>query len=88
MPKEIKEGWGLTHYTDESNKSMLLISDGSNKIYHVNPDNFEIEKFIEVKDFNGNKLDQINELEQYRDGTILANVLLILTLDMEYKLSS
>jgi|APCry1669189241_1035207.scaffolds.fasta_scaffold80422_1 hypothetical protein len=39
MPEEIKEGWGMTHYKKEG-KDILLVSDGTNNIYHVDPDGF------------------------------------------------
>jgi glutamine cyclotransferase len=57
MPKEIKEGWGMTHYRDANNKDVLLISDGSNNIFHVDPEDFSIIDSVQVVDFNGDKLD-------------------------------
>lgn len=44
----------MTHYKDENNKNILLISDGSNKIFHVDPENFSIQKTISI--YNSNKL--------------------------------
>ena len=61
------QGWGLTN----DGKSLIL-SDGSEKIYYLNPKNFEIEKTISVS-VNGNKLIYINELEFIR-GEIWANI--------------
>ena len=61
------QGWGLTN----DGKSLIL-SDGSEKIYYLNPKNFEIEKTISVS-INGNKLIYINELEFIR-GEIWANI--------------
>lgn len=74
MPDQIKEGWGLTHFMNEDNEPILLVSDGSNNIYHVNPQDFSIQKTITVTDFKGKDLDQLNELELYKDRTVLANV--------------
>ena len=61
------QGWGLTN----DGKS-LISSDGSEKIYYLNPKNFQIEKTISVS-VNGNKLIYINELEFIR-GEIWANI--------------
>ena len=61
------QGWGLTN----DGKSLIL-SDGSEKIYYLNPKNFQIEKTISVS-VNGNKLIYINELEFIR-GEIWANI--------------
>ncbi|MEG0795864.1 MAG: glutaminyl-peptide cyclotransferase [Odoribacter sp.] len=61
------EGWGITTAGDE-----LLMSDGSNKLYHITPTTFNITQEIEVYDNNG-EVNQLNELE-YVDGLIWANV--------------
>ena len=61
------QGWGLTN-----DGTSLILSDGSEKIYYLNPKNFEIEKTISVS-INGNKLIYINELEFIR-GEIWANI--------------
>lgn len=61
------EGWGLTN--DGKN---LILSDGSHKIYFINPTNFAVEKTIEVFD-NERAIGRINELE-YIDGEIWANI--------------
>ena len=61
------QGWGLTN-----DGTSLILSDGSEKIYFLNPKNFEIEKTISVS-INGNKLIYINELEFIR-GEIWANI--------------
>lgn len=60
-------GWGLTN--DGSN---LYLSDGSEKIYIVNPDTFEMVDYINVYT-NANKIDYINEME-WVDGKIWANI--------------
>jgi glutamine cyclotransferase len=61
-----KEGWGLT--TDGKS---LILSDGSNIIYFINPDTFQVEKTISVTD-NYGMVDSINELE-FVNGSIYAN---------------
>ena len=61
------QGWGLTN-----DGQSLILSDGSEKIYYLNPKNFQIEKTISVS-VNGNKLVYINELEFIR-GEIWANI--------------
>ncbi|MEO8569837.1 MAG: glutaminyl-peptide cyclotransferase [Ginsengibacter sp.] len=64
------EGWGITH--DDNN---LIISDGSSKLYFVQPDDAKKEmktiKVITVADNRG-ELDSLNELE-YIKGYIYAN---------------
>lgn len=61
------DGWGLTQ-NDES----LFMSDGSNKIYEVDPKSFTELNSIEVFDDMG-PVEEINELE-YVDGYIYANI--------------
>jgi len=62
-----KEGWGLTN--DGTN---LIVSDGTNKLTWLNPDNFSVVKTLQVAN-NKNIINYLNELE-YIDGTIYANV--------------
>lgn len=64
--KEI-DGWGLTN--DGTN---LYMSDGTEKIYIVNPEDFTMIDYINVYT-NANKIDFINEME-WIDGKIWANV--------------
>lgn len=61
------EGWGLT-----SDGKQLIMSDGSNTLYFMNPENFAEASRIEVYDHKG-KVTQLNELE-YIDNLIYANV--------------
>lgn len=61
------EGWGLTTKGKE-----VIMSDGSNRIYVVDPTNFGIKKQIEVFDNNG-RVDSINELE-FAKGLLWANI--------------
>lgn len=60
-------GWGLTN--DGTN---LYMSDGSEKIYILNPENLEIIDYINVYT-NANKIDYINEME-WIEGKIWANI--------------
>jgi glutaminyl-peptide cyclotransferase len=62
-----KEGWGLTN----DGKS-LIMSDGTGTLTWLNPDNYSVEKRIQVAD-NQRVWQYINELE-FIDGYIWANV--------------
>ncbi len=61
------EGWGLTH-----NDRELILSDGSDTLYFLDPDTFKQTRQIQVRD-GKNSIDQLNELE-YVNGEILANI--------------
>ncbi|MEJ4087988.1 glutaminyl-peptide cyclotransferase [Galbibacter orientalis] len=66
-----KEGWGLTHTPDGKK---IYKSDGSDKIWILNPDTLVEEDFIETVT-NSSVFNKANELE-YVDGKIYANVYL------------
>ena len=61
-----KEGWGLTNTEDE-----LIMSDGTNVIYFIDPSMFTVKRQIEVYNNEGPVKD-LNELE-YINGKIYAN---------------
>jgi glutaminyl-peptide cyclotransferase len=61
------EGWGLTH-----DGRSLIMSDGTPRIRFLNPDNFAVERMINVSD-GSMPISQINELE-YIKGEIYANI--------------
>ncbi len=61
------EGWGIT-----TAGNRLIMSDGSNKLYHIAPSGFSIIKEVEVYDHQG-EVNQLNELE-YVNGLVWANV--------------
>lgn len=61
------QGWGITTIDKE-----LVMSDGSNKLYFIDPKSFYVKRQIEVYDDKG-PIDSLNELE-YIDGKIFANV--------------
>lgn len=61
------EGWGITTAGDK-----LIMSDGSNKLYHIAPSTFNMIKEVEVYDHRG-EVSQLNELE-YVDGLVWANI--------------
>lgn len=61
------EGWGLTN----DGKS-LYMSDGTDKIYQLDPKTFKAQRIISVK-ANGRAVPYINEME-WVDGKIYANV--------------
>ena len=60
------EGWGITH--DEKN---LIISEGSDKLYFVEPGTLKLKKILSVSD-NYGSVNNLNELEMI-DGYIFAN---------------
>jgi glutamine cyclotransferase len=61
-----QEGWGLTH-----NGKELIMSDGTNVIYFLDPEMFTVIRQVEVF-HNEGKADSLNELE-YINGKIWAN---------------
>lgn len=61
------EGWGLTHDGQE-----LIMSDGSDTLYFLDPNTFQETKRIQVKD-RRKSVDKLNELE-YVKGEIFANI--------------
>jgi glutaminyl-peptide cyclotransferase len=61
------EGWGLTN-----DGQSLILSDGTNRIQFLDPDNFQVRKTIAVVD-QGMPVNEINELE-YVQGEIYANI--------------
>ncbi|MGD0341810.1 MAG: glutaminyl-peptide cyclotransferase, partial [Bacteroidales bacterium] len=61
------EGWGLTTMDDN-----IVMSDGSNVIYFLEPETFTVVSRIEVYD-NEHMVDSLNELE-YINGEIWANI--------------
>lgn len=61
------EGWGLTN-----DGQSLILSDGTNQIRFLDPDNFQVRKTIAVGD-GSTPLTEINELE-YVQGEIYANI--------------
>jgi glutamine cyclotransferase len=61
-----REGWGLTNNGEE-----LIMSDGTNIIYFLDPEMFTINRQIEVY-HNMGPADSLNELE-YIDGKLWAN---------------
>lgn len=61
------QGWGITTMDNK-----LVMSDGTNKLYHLDPKNFNKIKTVEVYDHQG-PVECLNELE-YIGGHIWANV--------------
>ncbi|MBL7702996.1 MAG: glutaminyl-peptide cyclotransferase [Ferruginibacter sp.] len=59
-------GWGITN-----NGTDLIISDGTAKLYFVNPDDFRLKSTVGVTE-NGDPVGYLNELE-YVDGFVFAN---------------
>jgi glutamine cyclotransferase len=61
------DGWGITNDGEK-----LYMSDGSEKIYILNPETLKVEDYINVYT-NGAKIEAVNELE-WVNGKIWANV--------------
>jgi len=61
-----REGWGLTHNGEE-----LIMSDGTNVIYFLDPEMFTVNRQLEVYDDQG-PANSLNELE-YIQGKLWAN---------------
>lgn len=61
-----REGWGLTH-----NGKQLIKTDGTERIWFLNPETFVEESYIEAYT-NKQKVEDLNELE-YINGKIYAN---------------
>jgi len=61
------EGWGLAN-----DGTRLILSDGSNQLRFLDPDNFQVKKTIAVRD-GETPITELNELE-YVKGEIYANV--------------
>jgi glutamine cyclotransferase len=61
------EGWGLTHDADS-----LILSDGSDKLRFIDPNNYQVRRTVSVKD-GGRPVISLNELE-YVKGEVYANV--------------
>lgn len=62
-----KEGWGLTH-----NNKYLVKTDGTERMWFLNPDTFEEVSYIETYT-NKRKAEKLNELE-FVGGKIYANI--------------
>jgi glutamine cyclotransferase len=62
-----REGWGIT-----SDGKRLIMSDGSDTLYFLNPDTFYDTGSIRVME-NGNPVNNLNELE-FIKGKVYANV--------------
>lgn len=61
------EGWGLTHDAER-----LIMSDGSSKIYFMDPESMKTVRSITVR-FGNRVVSELNELE-YVNGYIYANI--------------
>lgn len=59
-------GWGMTH-----DSSSLIMSDGSNSLYYLDPQTMRVKNIVGVTDNNG-PVSNVNELE-YVNGYIYAN---------------
>ena len=62
-----KEGWGLT-----DDGTSLIMSEGTEKLYFLSPESFEVTKILSVKE-DGFPVRMLNELE-YAKGKIYCNI--------------
>ncbi len=62
------EGWGLTH-----DGQQLIMSDGSNTLFFLDPETLQVTHQISVVDTQGNPITRLNELE-YINGEVYANI--------------
>ena len=62
------EGWGLTHDGEQ-----LIMSDGSDTLYFLDPDTFVENGRIQVRDERGNPVVRLNEMAHI-EGEVYANV--------------
>lgn len=68
MPHEITAGWGIC-----TDGIWLYITDGSDRIFVLNPNNYTIHRTINVVGADGKSVSKVNELE-WIDGEIWANI--------------
>ncbi|MGA1283822.1 MAG: glutaminyl-peptide cyclotransferase [Prochlorothrix sp.] len=61
------EGWGLTQDGDA-----LILSDGSDRLYFLDPETFQLRRYLTVKD-GDRPINRLNELE-YINGEVWANI--------------
>lgn len=61
------EGWGLTQDGDA-----LILSDGSDLLYFLDPETFQLRRYLTVKD-GDRPINRLNELE-YINGEVWANI--------------
>lgn len=64
FPKEIREGWGITH-----SDLYIYISDGSNTLFVLDKDDLKVLKKIDIFDEKGTRMMNLNELEYVKDKT-------------------
>ena len=68
LPLEITAGWGIC-----TDGIWLYITDGSDHIFVLNPQNYKLHRTIDVIGTDGKAISKINELE-WIDGEIWANI--------------
>jgi len=69
LPSEMMEGWGMAKLNDQT----ILTTDGSNKLFHIDPETFTVIKTVEVNYEDGSAAFALNELEVI-NGQVFANV--------------
>ncbi len=51
----------MTHFKNSNNEEKLIVSDGTNNLYHVNKETFKVEKVLPVLYANGVPMNELNE---------------------------
>ena len=64
----INEAWGLTY-----NGEYLIVSDGSHRLYYLEPNSYDLIKTVEVMD-DSNNVSLLNELEWVSESELYANL--------------
>ena len=72
LPDVIQEGWGLTA-NEVDGVAKFFVTDGTNNVYQVNPDDWTVEKTIRIFDVDNQPVNTLNDIEFY-NGKLLANL--------------
>ncbi|KAL4506476.1 hypothetical protein ABPG72_000047 [Tetrahymena utriculariae] len=69
LPSEMQEGWGMHKLSDDT----IIATDGSSRLFHINPENFTVKQVVRVTDSQGYPVVNLNELEII-DGKVYCNI--------------
>ncbi|EAR90988.1 glutamine cyclotransferase (macronuclear) [Tetrahymena thermophila SB210] len=69
LPPEMREGWGMHKLSEDT----IIATDGTNRLFHINPENFTVKQIVKVTDSQGYSQDNLNELEII-DGKVYCNI--------------
>ena len=60
---EMRQGWGIAFKVEEDGSPRLYASDGSDRIFVIDPVDWNQKKSLKVRQQNGQLVQRINELE-------------------------